>query len=91
MGLQEFVVRFSSKKPVLTAETTESDIVRYFEINFPEALQNFADRICEAQRKICDEYHESGHECNIDSRGTGTVIDNAGTLPNSGQPKIEEL
>jgi hypothetical protein len=53
MGLLEFAVNFSSKKLEIKAGFKEADVWRYIEVNFPEALQNFADRICAEQRKFC--------------------------------------
>jgi hypothetical protein len=54
--------------------------VDFIEENFPEALQNFADRICEAQRRKCG-------EAIMDSNYGYEIRD----CENAKQPKIGEL
>jgi hypothetical protein len=54
--------------------------VDFIEENFPEALQDFADRICEKQRVHC-----TSEKCVIDGEYNDLLIKYAE------QPKIEEL
>ena len=61
----------------------ESSILSDFnESNFPEALQNFADRICEEQRERCCRYAKGLKE-------DGSLL--ASDMLFAEQPKIDEL
>jgi len=58
--------------------------IAFIENYFPEALQNFADRICEKQRENC---------VNIASplKYNGIMGVNYDSIRNAKQPKIEEI
>jgi hypothetical protein len=62
--------------------------------NFPEALQNFANKICEKQREICSfvgyELQEATRE-DIDEFFCFVALDLQGTVNNCEQPKIDDL
>ena len=53
----------------------------FWEDNFPETLQNFADKICKKQRKICAEHHDATRH------PYGACY---GIIKNAPQPKIED-
>jgi len=97
MELKEFMKNFSKigNEKFLSEDGTE---MTGFNIkDFPKALQNFADKICEMQRKNCLEssdtkevvagVHAGG---NTFSNSYRTVID-AKSIINAPQPKIEKL
>jgi hypothetical protein len=64
---------------------TEDQRVEFIEDNFPEAIQNFADRICEKQREICAEYYSN----NVPYEQKENWMYN--NILESKQPKIDEL
>jgi len=63
----------------LPHKQVEEEFINYY---FPEALQNFADRICEKQREQCKDDYECYEPC--DYIGQGIFL-------NSEQPQIDEL
>jgi hypothetical protein len=75
MELKDFIERFANKKLIINGETETYDVVCYFKDNFPEALENFVNRICEKQKAKC---------ANLDLRKHAAVLFVE-------QPKIEEL
>ncbi|MDR1198359.1 MAG: hypothetical protein LBK94_05020 [Prevotellaceae bacterium] len=88
MELLKFVVNFSTQKLEMTAGFKKSDVWRYIEANFPEALQNFTDRICEAQRDNCKTIYQQFADNYIEG---GYNYDLYLTIRDCEQPKIEEL
>ena len=63
----------------------DSEWYNYFSVMyFPEALQNFADKICEKQRENCA--RAANFQCDYCGREQ-----NINDIKNSEQPKIEEV
>ncbi|MDR3266241.1 MAG: hypothetical protein LBT24_01545 [Tannerella sp.] len=60
-----------------------SDWLLFYSNIFPEALQNFADRICKKQREICKDAYEF---CEID-----TFEDAMIEIKEAPKPVIEEI
>ena len=59
------------------------DVLRYFENNFPEALQNYTDKVCKKQRENCRD--NLFMEDPLDWRtATNSIL-------TAKQPKIEEI
>lgn len=56
---------------------------------FPEALKNFADKICEKQRENCLN-NACIDELSIDGVWVASLVDKS-TILDAEQPKIEEL
>jgi hypothetical protein len=83
MELKEFMQKFlpdykaMNERETIFALKTISD-EEFDKLHFPEALQNFADRICYAQRDIC-----------FDTETQGYCVPN--DVLYAKQPKIEEL
>jgi hypothetical protein len=54
MGLLEFVINYSDNKLEIREGFKKSDFWSYLEVNFPNALQNFADKYYQHIVGNCD-------------------------------------
>ena len=88
MELQEFIEKNCpdyDERREIGEWNAETNMFRFYEYYFPFAIQNFADKICAAQRENCKAsyWDVANVGCNIE-----TVFPR---ILNAGQPKIEEL
>jgi len=60
------------------------DVLRYFENNFPEALQNYTDKACKMQRENCQEEWYNAEEFMLTAEWEVLFL-------NAPQPKMEEI
>ena len=92
MKLQEFMEKFypdyenrvkqlREYQKTLIGSALDTSILTEIKELFPEALQNFADKICEKQRGNCEQAQHSYMDC----------TERAVSILNAEQPKIEEL
>ena len=63
---------------------------KFYEKHFPEALQNFADKICEKQRENCAE-NTIIEKFKYETLLTEKINHIKEVIKNAEQPKIEEL
>ena len=85
MELKEFLKKFLpdyDKKIEEARDSVACTWSLFYETHFPEALQNFADKICERQREKC------AREWQFAGKDEITCFDR---ILNANQPKIEEL
>jgi hypothetical protein len=84
--LQKFLQNYEQKRERSTIFSSRPISTEEFEeLYFEEALQNFTDRICEEQRKICSDYYNNNQPYDSHENYIGNLILEAE------QPKIEEL
>jgi len=83
---QKWVVYMEKKYPSFVIY--ENDFIKFsidFIIDiFPEALQNFADRICKKQRENCNDSFDRVNCDGFDEIAYSAIL-------NAEQPKIEEI
>ena len=84
MELQEFLEKFLPDCEKIF-DGRSITLMQFCYKNFPEALQNFIDKICKKQRELCAE-----EACLEWNNGIIGVIDKW-SIRNAEQPKIEEL
>ncbi|MDR1223259.1 MAG: hypothetical protein LBL07_10360 [Tannerella sp.] len=71
--LKKFLPDYEAKKQACHPDEEFYTGVTFKDKHFPEALQNFADRICEEQRGSCriayrrfaDDYYEGGYDYDL--------------------------
>ena len=86
MELKEFIKKFAGcQMHEVEVGDTAFDLYGKF---FPEALQNFADKICEKQKEDCV---AAAVKSIIKNGGKFTYITQRDSIVESPQPKIEEL
>jgi hypothetical protein len=83
---QEFLPDYEIKRNEAIVRTSlkESDTEAFARVYFSDALQNFADRICEAQRMNC------ANEAQAELADTEPSIDQC-SVAYAKQPRINEL
>lgn len=59
--------------------------------HFEEALQNFANKICEAQRKECANYAKCKFDNDVFSSSSTSIYSIMDAILNAQLPKIEDL
>jgi hypothetical protein len=101
MDLEKFLEKYlpdyqakSDKHYEGTGEESESDkwlLCEFYDKYFPEALQNFADRICDEQKQLCADIiteRLDDHECEPFEDG---IYVTSGDILDAEHPKIEDL
>lgn len=99
MTQEEFVKKFcpdyEKKMELIESELVQSSNPVYHaaieDSMFTEALQNFTNKICEAQRKECANYAKCKHFNDVFSSRSTSILSIMDAILNAEQPKIEDL
>lgn len=83
--LEEALIGFKSSQMVMLIKAG------FISNHFEEALQNFTDKICEAQRKKCANYAKCKHDNDVFSSRSTSIHSIMDSILNAEQPKIEDL
>jgi hypothetical protein len=85
--MRKFLPDYVSRHEEYNPAHFKSFDVEFMEENFPEALQNFANRICEKQRELCAEEFPY----NSDPNDLDGYIEHCKSFMEAEQPKIDEI
>lgn len=93
--IKKFCPDYENKMELLESEIVQNSNPVYHaaieDTMFTDALQNFTDKICEAQRKECANYAKCKHDNDVFSSRSTSIHSIMDAILNAEQPKIEDL